>query len=180
MPVMDGYEATQQLKADPSTFDIPVIALTASVTVGDKSKVKACGFDGYLSKPVNTQALFNELSRYLTHTKKPPKPVRDAATTGDNSVITPTSDIAKLPELIGKLEKNIMPIWEDINKIMEMEVVEEFAEKVIQLGCDYNVQGFTHYGEHLRDFAQEFDIINIEKTLGEFPEMVKQVQRIGK
>jgi len=174
MPIMDGYEATQQLKANPNTLDIPVIALTASVTASDQSKAHC--FDGYLSKPINTPALFNELSQYLKHAKKSAEPVTEAAVGADTML---TSDIARLPELIGKLENEMMPIWEEINDMMEMDAIEEFAEKVINFGCEYGVRVLSRYGEHLRDLAQDFDITNIEKTLDEFPAMVKRVQRIG-
>src|SRR4029077_3796086 len=52
LPVLDGWEATRQLKADPQTRDIPVIALTAHAMAGTGEKSPAAGSDEYATKPV--------------------------------------------------------------------------------------------------------------------------------
>ncbi len=67
MPEMDGYEATRKLKENPSTKDIPVIALTASVAPETIKNIMTLGFDGYLSKPVSSHNILKELSRYLKY-----------------------------------------------------------------------------------------------------------------
>jgi signal transduction histidine kinase len=67
MPKMDGYEATRKLKENPRTKDIPVIALTASVAPETIQNIMTLGFDGYLSKPVNSHEILKELSRYLKY-----------------------------------------------------------------------------------------------------------------
>jgi two-component system cell cycle response regulator DivK len=51
MPVLDGYAATRQLKAEPALAAIPVLALTAFALAGDEAKARAAGCDGYLTKP---------------------------------------------------------------------------------------------------------------------------------
>jgi two-component system cell cycle response regulator DivK len=51
MPVLDGYAATRQLKADPALAAVPVLALTAFALAGDEAKARAAGCDGYISKP---------------------------------------------------------------------------------------------------------------------------------
>ncbi len=65
LPKMDGWMATRMLKADPSTQDIPVIALTAHAMVGDREKALEAGCDDYLSKPLNLAKLVAKLSEYL-------------------------------------------------------------------------------------------------------------------
>ena len=60
MPVMDGLTALKHLRADPETAAIPVLAVTASVTAGEREKVEAAGFNGYLGKPIDINA-FNEM-----------------------------------------------------------------------------------------------------------------------
>jgi len=52
LPGMDGLQATGILKADSSTHDIPVIALTALAMKGDEERIRAAGCDGYIAKPL--------------------------------------------------------------------------------------------------------------------------------
>ncbi|OQY55847.1 MAG: hypothetical protein DRR08_20295 [Candidatus Parabeggiatoa sp. nov. 2] len=171
MPVMDGYEATQQLKENPSTLDIPVIALTASVTLDDKSKIKTHGFDGYLSKPVNTQGLFNELCRYLKHTEKPAESVTEAAT--DTVEMPSLENIIDLPVLRQTLEEKMLPVWEEISDLVEMDAIEAFAEQLLNLGKKHQAQHLVHYADKLRELAEEFDIEDVERTLAAFPDIVE-------
>jgi CheY-like chemotaxis protein len=65
LPVIDGWEATRWIKANPSTADIPVVALTAHAMSGDREKAKAAGCDGFLTKPVDEDLLFEVLRRWL-------------------------------------------------------------------------------------------------------------------
>ena len=57
MPVMDGIEALQAIRADTTLQHTPVIAVTASAMKGDRETILAHGFDGYLSKPLDAQLL---------------------------------------------------------------------------------------------------------------------------
>ena len=57
LPGMDGLELTRRLKSDPGTKDIVIIALTAYAMKGDEEKARAAGCDGYVAKPVDTEAL---------------------------------------------------------------------------------------------------------------------------
>lgn len=63
MPTMDGWTMRTRLKDNPETRDIPVIALTAHVMRGDRDRVLAAGFDGYLPKPINVTTLISDLRR---------------------------------------------------------------------------------------------------------------------
>jgi CheY-like chemotaxis protein len=62
LPGIDGIEALRQLRADPTTAAIPVLAVTASAMTQDRQKILAAGFDGYQSKPISVRP-FLELVR---------------------------------------------------------------------------------------------------------------------
>src|SRR5262249_4265965 len=62
LPVLDGWEATRRLKADPATRSIPVIAMTAHAMVGDRQKALAAGCDDYQTKPVDLPELLAKIS----------------------------------------------------------------------------------------------------------------------
>ena len=57
LPGVDGLELTRRLKADPKYRDIVVVALTAYAMKGDAEKARAAGCDGYVTKPIDTEAL---------------------------------------------------------------------------------------------------------------------------
>jgi CheY-like chemotaxis protein len=65
LPVLDGWEATRQLKADPQTRRIPVIALTAHAMAGDREKALAAGCDEYDTKPVEFSRLLGKVRALL-------------------------------------------------------------------------------------------------------------------
>jgi CheY-like chemotaxis protein len=68
MPVLDGFATLKQIRQDPSLFSLPVMAVTASAMRGDREKALAAGFDSYLSKPINSTILYQELNRLLNLT----------------------------------------------------------------------------------------------------------------
>ena len=61
LPVLDGSEATRQIKAAPETKHIPVIALTANAMTGDKEKALAAGCDDFDTKPVELSRLLGKI-----------------------------------------------------------------------------------------------------------------------
>jgi CheY-like chemotaxis protein len=65
LPGIDGIEATQRIKAQGSTTQIPVIALTANAMRGDRERFIAAGCDDYLPKPISTADLLDLLGRFL-------------------------------------------------------------------------------------------------------------------
>ncbi len=65
LPIIDGWEATRCIKANPSTQNIPVIALTAHAMAGDEKKARAAGCDDYDTKPVNFKRLIKKIGDLL-------------------------------------------------------------------------------------------------------------------
>ena len=65
LPVLDGWEATRRLKADPATGRIPVIALTAHAMAGDREQAMAAGCDDFDTKPVELPRLLGKISALL-------------------------------------------------------------------------------------------------------------------
>ncbi len=65
MPVLDGFDAVRKIRENPRLSALPVIAITAYAMQGDREKILSSGFNGYLSKPVNSRSLAQELERHL-------------------------------------------------------------------------------------------------------------------
>jgi CheY-like chemotaxis protein len=65
IPEIDGWEATRILRQDPTTRDIPIVALTAHALADDREKATALGFTSYLAKPVEPRAVVAEVRRWI-------------------------------------------------------------------------------------------------------------------
>jgi PAS domain S-box-containing protein len=169
----DSYATTQQLRSNSVTLDIPIIALTATITLDTELTAPKAHFDGYLYKPINIYELFKILSQYLKYNKKtaieliPQGQLRNIAIENRD----------KLPALISELNQ-LIPIWQQLSRVMEMAAIAQFAEQVAQLGEVYQVLYLVGYGEKLCHLTQTFDITNLNKVLNEFPKMVEQLKAI--
>lgn len=65
LPVINGWEATQRLKSDPATRDIPVIALSAHALAGSREKALAAGCDDFDTKPVDFERLLGKIRQLV-------------------------------------------------------------------------------------------------------------------
>src|SRR5256885_13109286 len=66
LPGQDGLSLTRQLKADPATASIPIVALTAHAMTGDRATALGAGCVGYISKPIDTRTFGQQVRRYLS------------------------------------------------------------------------------------------------------------------
>ena len=72
LPVLDGWEATRRLKADPVLRNIPVIALTAHAMADDRQTAMAAGCDDYDTKPIELSRLLGKIEELLRNTVEAP------------------------------------------------------------------------------------------------------------
>jgi two-component system cell cycle response regulator DivK len=65
MPEMDGYQTLHEIRADPHSASVPVVAITAFAMLEDRQKAFEAGFDGYFAKPINIAALREQIETLL-------------------------------------------------------------------------------------------------------------------
>ncbi len=65
MPKMDGYEVGSRLRNEPGCRTIPIVAVTALAMVGDREKLLAAGFDGYIPKPIEPETFSAKVQEFL-------------------------------------------------------------------------------------------------------------------
>jgi len=66
MPIIDGYEATRQIKADPDLASIPIVAVSSFAMKGDEEKARAAGCNDYVTKPYSPIQLLRMVRGYLS------------------------------------------------------------------------------------------------------------------
>ena len=70
LPGISGVEAFRQIRTDPTTRAIPVIAVTASVMAQERQKVMAAGFDGFQGKPISVRELLETIRSVIDKTRR--------------------------------------------------------------------------------------------------------------
>jgi len=174
MPVMDGYEATEIIKSTPKTKDIPIIALTASINFEKLDTIEQSKLDAYLPKPVIMKDLFQVLFNYLKYSTSE-KPKEDD--TEEESTKDRAENIINLPELISKLESEMIPEWKTLNDgAIEMDDTSAFAQKLTEMAKDHQCLSLASYAKELLESIDDFDIELIEGLLKGFPEQIETVK----
>jgi two-component system sensor histidine kinase/response regulator len=96
MPVMDGFEATRRIRADPELRDTLVLAMTANAGVEDQERCMAAGMDEFITKPIAPAQLAATIARRLAQAAPGSAPSAEAEAAGDGLL-----DLAALAELFG-------------------------------------------------------------------------------
>lgn len=72
MPRMDGFAAARLIRLNPAMDQVRIIAVTASAMVGDRDKILAAGFDGYIAKPITPETFVTQVESFLGRPRKAP------------------------------------------------------------------------------------------------------------
>ena len=65
LPIMDGFEATRQIKANPELKHIPIVAITSNAMQGDRERTLAAGCDAYICKPIDPDAFPEQIAHFI-------------------------------------------------------------------------------------------------------------------
>jgi CheY-like chemotaxis protein len=74
MPGMDGYQVATALRRETTLSRTRIVALTASAMLGDRERIAAAGFDGYLQKPIHPGTFIAEIEEHLRQRTREPPP----------------------------------------------------------------------------------------------------------
>jgi two-component system, cell cycle response regulator len=113
MPNVDGYEVARQLKADPAFRHIPLIAVTALAMVGDREKILASGFEGYIPKPIDPEKFVAAMEEFLKDGLRA-VPLLESELSAEArapSPETPASARAKKHALLLVVDDSDMELW---------------------------------------------------------------------
>ncbi len=90
MPVMDGFEASRHIRANPRFADLPIIAMTGNVTADDRERCLACGMNDHIGKPIDWDHFFDTLARWAK-TADQTVPVPQSTEAEFNPAVAPVS-----------------------------------------------------------------------------------------
>ena len=173
MPEMDGYEATKKIRTIEAIKHIPIIALTASAMKGDEQKIKDAGCNGYLSKPVDKNDLFNEMAQFLPdNISRDEQAVSIEDEIGEEMNIS--DDIKK--KIYGILSGSLMDDCNKLKKSLVIGAVKDFASGIIELAEDNDVPILSNYGKKLNALTESFDLPNIRKSLEAYADILKKFE----
>ncbi len=186
MPVMNGFEATRHIKDSPATGDIPVIALTASMSLTSLAKKRPARFDAILGKPFEPEDLFNVLLRYLPRLDDEAPETLSTAKAASRSKATQKidksksaaidiADIKQPDQLVSQLRNQLLPLWHDLQGGFVLDEVENFAQQLLDLSKTHNAGAITQYAQELLTHTKAIDIEKLSASLNTFPPLVDQL-----
>ena len=172
MPIMDGYEATKQIKKIDK--GIPIVALTANAMKEDVEKTKAAGMQEHLNKPIEVEKLYTTLQKYILIDKKFEKKEREELP--NFKYIDTTKGLSHLnnnQELYLKILNNFYKDY----KIFTLDTVEEEEQKRVL----HTIKGLSANigAENLNKIIQEVEIKNDEVSISQFyKELTKVIEEL--
>jgi len=177
-PVMDGYQTTTLIKANTKWKDIPVIVLTATILKEDREKMKQCGCDGYLAKPIDENQLFSELMKYLPYEREEPSPAKPGQTIEKEEPENDFNDLKpeEISEIKVVLAGGLMNKWRQLEGSMFLDQWAAFGQEVIQLGEKFAARTLVNYGRHLLDNVNDLNILELKKTIQAYPQLLRALK----
>lgn len=165
MPILDGYSATRIIKQD---YDIPIIALTASIMREDISKIKTGRFDGYLRKPVSKNELFCEVAKYLPHTKM-------FFNQEKNELLDDIDTIDKLDEFLDEITHDVQDLFIEARKTNNLSSITMFANELLKVSIKYDITYMINYSQELLDKIDLFEIDAINDLLNKYQKNIEKL-----
>lgn len=162
MPVMDGVEACRVLKLSSITAEIPCIAVTASIKLGNSGKKIPVNFDATLMKPVAFDELFEILLKFLKHSLREGKPANLLA---ENLVDADTEWSDNLKSFVNT---ELLPVFNQVMKSHLIDDMEEFGKLLVSTGQRFENRLLLVVGGKIIEYTELFEVDKLSQTMHEF------------
>ncbi len=170
MPEMDGYEAVEIIKNDPSLKKIPVIAVTASVMSSDKAMINKARFDGYLRKPIILNELTDNLKKYLKYE------TNRETTESETEIIDKIKDPDGLLQVLeNEIASEILTAREKHN----FSQIKDLSRKIRALSDKHNSSRLRMYADKLLASVMKYDIEEIKIMINNFDDLIRTIKNNG-
>jgi CheY-like chemotaxis protein len=176
MPNLNGYQVAEKLRSDPKFKNVPLIALTASVSAQTDQEL-SIHFDGFLYKPTNKAELVNVLMKYLPYKNSSPDSSFNQIDESLNLKINPEIS-NKLSEILAILNHDFLPVYSLIKDGMVLFRIEEFGVNLLEFAQKYQFEYLENYAKLLLNHVDNVNLVELSSTLNEFPSLLKKIQQI--
>ena len=170
MPVMDGKEAFDRIRALPLTSAIPIIAATANSLDLDDGTLKT-KFDGYLEKPFTKAQLFAQLARFLPFEAS----CSDIEAAPGGPEAEPPAEKTAPRRLFANaqtLAADFMEAWKTISALKSIDDIAAFAAKIIEKATPLGDREAISWAETVSQACQDFNLPAMESLFNDFPMLV--------
>ena len=184
MPEMDGFEATQIIRARERDIGghVPIVAMTAHAMKGDRERCLECGMDGYISKPLRPTELFEAVETLAGDTAEPSSEPASVSPVSDNAVIFDQD--AALHSTGGSME-----VLRDIAELFLQEYpvwLEQLQQSIATSNADvlrrtaHSVKGSSSYfgTEAIQHLAQKLETMGREQSMADAEEVFAELKRL--
>lgn len=175
MPGMDGLEATHELKENPATRGIPIVAVTASVMKETEARVfNLC--DGLLRKPIHKNELIQELLQFLPHARKTAAALNETLDARhengkDNQSLVPeTPNVPPRDALIASTRRE--------GVAFSLDELTDVAKRAMDMGQRNAIESLTELGQKLLAAVDFFDIDQIPDIVSEIRVLESQTREV--
>jgi two-component system, sensor histidine kinase and response regulator len=170
MPVMDGYEATREIRKNPAWNNIPIIAMTANAMAGDKEKVLEVGMVDHVAKPLVVSHMFETLAKWIKPRKQPSAAASQAADTADRDALPELAGVdtrAGLATIMGnaRLYRRLLVKFREANS--------SFAEQFAAAQADKDPNAAARCAHTLRGTAANIGARRIAAAAGDLEHACK-------
>ena len=152
MPIMDGYEACRLIKANETTQNIPIIALSATI---DKESMDL--FDSSLKKPLKTKLLHNELAKFLKH-----KFIQTEEPTSEEKLIASVEMSVEQKHLAAEKFKQSIQVCLEVMTIND---INNLIEELEAYEAEKNCFPFKEWSKQIQSALNNFDMEVVANTL---------------
>ncbi|MDC0584100.1 PAS domain S-box protein [Bacteroidales bacterium] len=163
MPGLNGFLTTNKIKNNPNTKKIPVIAITAMLPNAPELQKQRAVFDEVIHKPLKPKALFSKISTYFAP-KQPDSLIR-------------FDDIENITALYHELKELKENEWQKAMQGGNFKKYNAFAEKILQLATEYQVDYLKQFASEIKQYTISFDIENMNRKLNEFPRILINIEK---
>lgn len=160
MPVMDGYEATRQIRQQPAFTTLPILAMTANAMVGDREKCLQAGMNDHIAKPIDPAILYRKLLRWI----QPVNAQQESDDLTEATAPAATSTVTNVTELHEDLHR-LVSLLKDLD-VEAQTLVEQLYEPLQTLGHGKAIQQIFKQTEQF-EFEDALDnVIQLCNALG--------------